>query len=133
MASCAFLRLGLIEEDLFPIHRAQLFVAARTGHVAMFALEREGRPLVMIEQRRFPLGRVMAIRARGDLISLGELLPVDILVAFLAFGRRLFEVGIDELGLEIRRLMAINTGHSPVRSLQRERSLIVVKAIEFPP
>ncbi len=99
----------------------------------MLAFEREGRPLVMIEQRRLPLGRVMAIRARGDLISFRELFPVRILVALLALGRRLFEVGINQLGLEVRRLVAINTGHRAVRALQRERSLIVVKAIEFPP
>ena len=99
----------------------------------MFALEWEGRPLVVIEQRRLPLGRVMAIRARRYLISLRELFPVDILVALLALGRRLFEVGVYELGLEVRRLVAINTGHCAVRALQRESSVVVVKAIEFPP
>jgi len=58
---------------------------------------------------------------------------VGIFVAVLAFFRRLLEIRIDQLGFQIRRLMAVDTGDRPVRSLQRERSLIVIEVIELPP
>ena len=75
----------------------------------------------------------MAIGAGRYLIGLRELFPMGILVALLALGGRLFEVGVDEFGFEIRRLVAINTGHRPVRALQREASLVMIEALQVPP
>src|SRR5882762_10438354 len=129
MAARALLRLGLIEKDLLALHWTQLFVTTGTGHIAMFALERECRPLVMIEQRRLPFRGVVAIGAGRDLIRLRELLAVHILVALLALFRCLLEVHIDQLGLEVGWLMAIDACHGPVGALQREGSLVVIEVV----
>src|SRR4029077_19181552 len=99
----------------------------------MLAFERESGPFIVIEQRGFPLDGVMTIRARRYLVGLCELFPVRILVAVLALGGCLFEVGIDELGLKVGRLVAVNARHRSVRALQRERRLVVIKAVEFSP
>ena len=49
-------------------------------------------------------------RRRGDMVCLGKLFPVRILVAVLALGGRLFEVGVDQLGLKIWRFVTVDAG-----------------------
>ena len=111
-----------IEEDLLAIDGLEQLVAARALYIPVLALQGEGRALIVIEGRRLPLGRVMAVVALRDFVGeeLGELAAVDVFVALLAFLRRLLEVHIGHLGLEVRRLVAVDTCNRAVRADQRE-------------
>ncbi len=62
----------------------------------------------MIEQRRLPFRRVVAVCAGGDVVSC-ELPSMRIFVAILALGWRRFEIDIDQSGFEVGRLMTIDT------------------------
>ena len=101
----------------------------------MLAFEREGRPLIVIEQRGFPLGGVVAVAALGCLvcIKLRELASVDVLVALFTLLRSLLKVHVGHLGFEVRRFVAVDTCHRTVRPDQGERSCSVIKPIQFSP
>ena len=123
---------GLIEQHQFAFHRALVLVAAIATHVAVRALQRELRALVVVKQRGLPLGRIVAFRACGDPILL-KLMSVNVLVAIFTFGRSCLEVHVHQLGLKVGRLVAINAGGRPVRAQQRERGFCVVEAGQFVP
>ncbi len=62
-----------------------------------------------------------------------ELLAVNILMAVFALRGSRFEVDIDELGLEIRRLVAVDASGRPVRTKKREFCFRVIKHGKFFP
>ena len=88
-------------------------MAAFAAHVAMHSLQRKRSPLVVVEQRRLPLGAVMALCAGGH-SGLGKLFAMNVFVAILALGRSRFEVDTAQPGLEVGRLMAIHAGGTPI-------------------
>ena len=135
MAVGTSFRSRRIKEDLFPVNRFEEFVTAGASDVAMLAFQRESRSLVVIERGRFPLRRVMTIAALRYFVreEFGELPAVHVLVAFLALFRRFLEIDIDQLGLQVRRLMAVDARDRAMRALQRERRRAVVEPIQFLP
>ena len=122
MAIGASLGRWRIEEDLFAIDGFEELVASSAGDVTMLAFQGERCALVVIEGRRLPLARVMAVVALRNFVreELGELAAVDVLVALLAFLGRLFEVHVGHLGFEIRRLVAVDASDGAMRTHQRE-------------
>ena len=120
---------GGVKEDLLAVYLAEKLVAAGAGDIAVLAFQGELSPLVVIEERRLPFGRVVAVSTWYDLarIELRELPAVDILMALLALLRRLLEVHIDELGFQIWRLVAIDAGD---RAMRRRA---VIKAVQLFP
>ena len=132
VTSGAVFRSGLVEKHrLISDHFCQL-VALGAAHILMGAPERKCSPFIVVKQRRFPLRRSVALAAMGY-ISLTKLLAVNILVTVFALCRSGFEVHVEQLGLQIRRLVAIHAGRYPMRAEQREFCLRVVKAREFFP
>lgn len=126
MTTLTLLRGGLIEKDFLALDQPDLFVTAIASDIPVKPLQREGGPLVMIEQRWLPLRAVMAVHAcRGSILR--ELPAMCVLVAILTLGRSSREVSRDQLGLHIGRLVAIDTGSRPVRAHQGERSFRVVE------
>ena len=111
-----------VNEDLLAVYRTEELVATGAGDIAVLALQGELGPLVMIEQGRFPLSRVVAVAALRDLVreQFGELAAMDIFVALLALFRCLLEVHIHELGFHVGRLVAVDTGDRAVRTSQRK-------------
>ena len=124
---------GLVEKDWLAFRHAGVSVTSGATHVAMHPLKRERGAGVVIEKRRLPLGTVVAVGARRRAICLGELRAMNISMAAFTGSRRGFEVGVRQLGLEIRRLVAIDAGHGAMRSDQWERGLGMVEAREFFP
>lgn len=117
VACRALLRCRFVEQHHLCVHRLHQFVATFAAHVAMDALQWKRRPLVVIEQRRLPLRAVVAVRARRNVIRRpGKLRTVHVLVALFTLERRALEVHILEVGTHIRRLVAVDAGHSPVRA-----------------
>jgi len=94
--------------------------------VLVRAREREGGPFVVVENRRLPLCAIVAIGAGRDL-SFGELAAMGIGMARLALEGSLGEIGVDEVGSQVGRLVAINTGHRAVGADQRERGFGVIE------
>ncbi len=127
MAVFAVFWRWLIEQHLLAIHVAEELVAVPAAHIQVPALQGEGR-LFMVEQRGFPLGRVVALYAGSNPIGLGELASVNVGMAVLALGRRLGEVGLDELGAEVRRLVAVDAGHRLMRAREDESRPVVIEA-----
>lgn len=132
MAGCALLRRGLVEEHGFTGNTACQFVAGFTLHVAVGPLQRKCGRLVVIEQGRLPLPAVVAPCARGCR-PLGELPAMRVFVAVLALGWGSLEINIDQLRLQVRRLVTVDAGRGAVRSEQREGSLRVVEPRQFLP
>lgn len=128
-------RRGCVKEDLLAVYRAEKLVAAGAGDIAVLAFQGELGPLVMVEQGRLPFGCVVAVATWCDLIriELRELPVVDILMALLALLRRLLEVHIDELGFQVRRLVAIDAGDRAMRAGQWKRRRAVIKAVQLFP
>lgn len=121
MTTLTLLRGRLIEKNFLALNQPDLLVTAIASDIPVKPLQREGRPLVMIEQRWLPLRAVMAVHAcRGSILR--ELPAMYVLVAILTLGRSSREVSRDQLGLHIGRLVAIDTGSRPVRAHQGERS-----------
>ena len=107
MTGGAFFRRRLVKNYSLPFHKSLLFVACLTTHIAMNTLQRESS-FVVVEQRRLPLVAVVTVRAVGGLI-LCKLLSVNILVtAFTLVGCR-FEIHVDQAGLKVCGLVAIDT------------------------
>ena len=77
----------------------------------------------------------MAVPALRHLVrvKLDELPAVNVLVAILALFGSLFEVDVDELGFQVRRLMAVDAGDSPVCADQGEGSRVVIEPVQLSP
>lgn len=133
MACGAVFGSGFVEKDRLAFHHAGVLVASRAAHVAMHALKREGGAGIVIEQRRLPLGTVVAVGARRRAICFGELRAMNIGMAAFTAGGRGFEVGIHQFGFKIRRFVAIDAGHGAMRSDQWESGFGMVEAREFFP
>ena len=101
-------------------------MARGAAHVLVSAPQREGRPFLVIKERGLPLCAVVALSA-VRYVSHGKLLPVDVFMAVFADSRCRFEVDIDQLGFEIRRLVAVLAGRCAVSSQQREFCSRVIK------
>lgn len=80
----------------------------------------------MVKQRRLPLCAVVALGARRK-SALGELPAVNVLMAFLTFRRRGFEVHIDQAGFLVGWLMTVHAGSAAMRTDQREGSFGVIE------
>lgn len=124
-----------IEEHLLSVDLLEEFVAAGASDISVFAFKGEGCSLVVIKGRRLPLGGVVAVSARSYFVGveLDELAAVRVFVALFAFLRRLLEVHINELGFQIWRFVAVDTGDCTMRALQAEGCRVVVEAIQFTP
>ena len=114
VAGDAVLRSGLIEQNLLSPHLFEKLVTFAALYVLMGPAQGESRSLIVIEQGRLPFHAVMAVGTRCGL-ALGELLPMDVLVAVLAQHRCRLEIDIDELGFKVRRLMTVDAGGRAVR------------------
>lgn len=116
MAGRAFFRGRLVEQHRFAAHRLNVLVAGFAVHILMRPLQRKGGTALVVEQGWLPFKAVVAVGALGDLAGIGELRPVDVLMALFAFGWRRLEVGLHQLGPQIRRLVAIDTSRAAMRS-----------------
>lgn len=132
MASGTRLWSGLVEDDFLTLYELNLLVTLSAGDVAMGSLQREHR-LFMIEERRSPLGRVVALGAPGHLVGSRELRGVGILVAIFALFGCLAEVDVFQCHLEVRRTMAFGTARCAVSPGQREASAGVIERGNFLP
>jgi len=101
-------------------------VAIGAFHVRVHALQRKGGAPVVIEERGFPLGAVVALGARRH-VSPCELLAVRIFVALLALFGRSFKVDVHHRGFEVRRLVAIDARGGAMRAQQRKSSFRVIE------
>lgn len=122
----------LVEENRLLGHHFHQFVTFGAAHVLVRSPKRKIGPLVMVERRRLPLDAVVAVGAARD-IGFRELLAVDVLMAILALRGSSLEIRIDQLGLKVRRLMAIDAGRRLMGSEQREFCLRVVEPRHFFP
>ena len=128
MAGFAVFGRRFIEQNLFPIDPLGQIMTLCAPRFLVGPLQRKRSALLVIEQRRFPLRAVVALHAtRGSIFS--ELLAVNILVAVFALRRCRLEVHIDQLGLHVRRLVAVDTGSGAVRPDQRKIRLGVIELL----
>ena len=101
-------------------------MAAGTNNVFVNAFERETGALVVVKERRSPLGRVVTFCARGR-ARFGELLAMNVLVTLLTLPGRRFEIHVNQGGFKIWRFVAIDTRRSSMRSQQGERGFRVIE------
>jgi hypothetical protein len=94
MACGALQWCWFVKEHLFVSNEANRIVAAITFHPLMTALQRKLRPLVMIECRRQPSLRVMALGARNFFRSRDKLAAVHVCMTLLAALRRSLELNL---------------------------------------
>lgn len=123
---------GLIEQDIFTFDHPRQLVTTLTAYIAVHPREREAGTLVMVEQRWLPAGAIVAVRT-GSRSSGRELPAMDIRMAVLALRRRRPEVHINQLSLQVGRLVAIHAGGGTVRAQQRKRSRGMVEGREILP
>ena len=100
MASRAFVRRRFVEEHSLALDLSNRLVAAGTNNVFVNAFERKTGALVVVKERRPPLGRVVTFRARGG-ARFGELLAVDVLMALLTLPGGRFEIHMNQSGFKI--------------------------------
>jgi len=127
MAGGAILGRRLVEEHSLARNELRRLVTFSAADVLMSPAQRELGSPIMVEERGLPFHAVVAFHAAGN-AGLGELLPVGVFVAVLTKGGRSFEIRVDQLGLKIRRFVAIDAGGRTVGTHQRERRLRVVEA-----
>lgn len=126
VAGGAIFRRRLVEEDLLRVHLFEQFVAIGAFHILVSSAQRKLGSLVVIEQGRLPFGGIMAVGAGGRL-PFSELLSMDVLVAILAQGGGCLKVGVDQLGSEVRGLVAIDAGRRPMGALEGELGLGMIE------
>ena len=119
-------RSRFVEQDVLPAYDLDELVAISTTHVLVCATQRKFRSFFVIKQRRLPLHAVVAVRTVRH-IRFRELLAVHIFVAILTNGRGCFEIDIQKLGLEIRRLVAID---APGRTMGTDQGKLGFRMIE---
>lgn len=132
MAGRTFLRRRLVKQHRFAAYSLNILVAGFAAHILVRPSQGESSPLV-IEQRGFPLKTIVTVGAGGHFACIRELRPMNVLVAFLAFGWSRFEVSLHQLGSHVRRLVAIDAGGTAMGAEQRERGPGVVKGAEVTP
>lgn len=110
----------LVENDGISIDQLRCGVAFITGHVGVATRERERRSLVMVERRRHPPFRVVAIGTRSLAGAILELAPVRLLVAGFALLQRPFELDVVRAR---QRPMTLTAGYGAVRAEQRKLRL----------
>src|SRR5215471_405298 len=126
MARRAVLGSRLVEENCLSRDHTGRLVTRGAAHVLMSAPQGESRPLLVVKQRRFPLRAVVTL-GTTRYVGYSELLRVDVLMAVLTRGRSRFEIDIDQLGLEIRRLVTVFAGRRPMSSQEREFCLRMIE------
>ena len=114
MAGSALFRGGLVEQYRLAGNYFRQLVAFRTAHILMGSLERKVGPLVVVKQSRLPFHGVVAIDAARD-IGLGELFAMNVFMAVLALHRCDLEIDVNQLGLKVRRLVAVHARGSAMR------------------
>lgn len=90
------------------------------------------RVFLVVEQRRFPFHRSVALGTARD-VALGKLLAMNILVAIFALRRSSFEIHIKQLRFQVRRLVAVDARRCTVRTLQGELRLRVIETCQLLP
>ena len=118
MTGRAFNRSGFVEQHFGVIYQFDSAMAARAAHVFVDTLQRKLRAGVVIEQRRFPLDRVVAGGALRRFAIDGELRAVGVFVALLAKFRRDTKIHVDQGCFQVGGAMAIGAGDGPMRSDQ---------------
>lgn len=126
MASGAILGRRLIEQNFFGSNFLEQLVTFGALHVLVGPTQSEGGPLVVIKGGGLPFHAVVTVGA-GGVLSLGELLSVDVLVAVLALQRCRLEIHIDHLGLKVGRFVAVDAVRRPMRSEQGEFGLGMIE------
>ena len=126
MTGGAIFRRRLVEQNRFGGDYLCDFMTVVAPYSLVRTTERKRRTCLMIKKRRLPFHAVVALGTTGD-IALGELLSVDVLMAVFTLRGRSLEVGIQKLGLEIRRPMTADTRCSPMRSQQRKLCFRMIK------
>ena len=116
MTRRAVLGRGLVKQHGLAFHRAHLFVAPSAAHVAMHSLQRKGSAGVVVEKRWLPLGAVVTLGAGRGSAGFRKLRAVDIGVAAFAGRRGYFEICIDEAGLKVWGLVAVDASYGAVCS-----------------
>ena len=132
MAGHAILWRGLVEEHRFVSDGFGQFMTLGALDVLVGAAQGEGCAFVVIEQGRLPLHAVVAVGAGGRL-AFSKLFSVDILVAILTEGGGRLEIHINELGLEVWRLVAVDACSCTVRPEQGKLGLGMVETGELLP
>ena len=132
MADRAFLRSWFVEQNRLAFDLAHQLVAISAFHIRVHALQRKGGAPVVIEERRFPFGAVVAL-GTGRYIAFRKLLAVRVFVALLALFGRGLEVRVHHRGFEIWRFVAIDAGGRAVRTQQRESRRRVIELGQFLP
>ena len=126
VAGGAILRSRFVEQHGFAFDLPHEFVAIGAFHIRVYALKRKSCASIVIEQRRFPLGAVVAV-GTGRYVCLCELLAVRIFVALLAVFRRGLKVDVHHRSFKIWRLVAIDAGCGTMCTQQRESRLRVIE------
>ena len=85
MTCSAVFGCGLVEKDRLTGNKPRQTVTLATPDVTVRPLQWKRGALVMVEQRRFPAGAVVAVGTKGIALDIGELSAVNVLVAPLAF------------------------------------------------
>src|SRR5215469_17921878 len=91
VASDAVFRRRLVEEYFLFSNFLEQFVTLGALYVLVCPPQREGSPLVVVEQRGLPFHAVVAVGTWGG-FALGELLSVNVCVAVLAGHRGSLEI-----------------------------------------
>jgi len=126
VAGGTILRSGLVEQHGFAFDLPHELVAIDAFHIRVYALKRKSSVSIVIEQRRLPLGAVVAF-GTGRHVSFCELLAVRIFVALLAVFRRGLKVDVHHRSFKIWRLVAIDAGGGTMCTQQRESRLRVIE------
>lgn len=133
MAARALARSGLVHQHTVVIDDSIALVTILAGHVLMGAFQRKISLRLVVEKRRLPMLRIMALLAGLRLPCFHELSRVRILVAARARRRRRTERRLRDLALRTGRLVTLLAMNLRVRADQRELGLRVVKAREVHP
>jgi hypothetical protein len=121
-----------VEQNLLAVYFMPTLMTSGAFHQFVRSLQREGG-LLMVEPRRLPFARTVALVASRVRAISGELVPMRVFMTALALFRCGLEGNVSHVGFKVRWLVAIHAADCPVRAEKVEAGLIVIEAREVFP
>ena len=127
MARGAIFWRRFVKENSFCRDDFRQLVAFGAAHILVRTAQRKNRQLIVVEQRRLPLHGGVTVNAMGG-IAFGELFSVNIFMTLLALLGSGFEINVEQPGLQVGRLVAIDARCGTVSAGELEIGFRVIES-----
>jgi hypothetical protein len=129
----ALRRCGFVKQHSLPGYNPRQIVTAATRHILVCALQREGRPRIVVKSSWLPTIDIVAAGAVRDLLPGSKLPRMRIVMAAGALHGGVAKIHVLQGSFQCRRPVAIRARYCSMGTEQRKLGLRMVESAEFFP